>query len=182
MNSLYKTLVVSVVLSISGCASYSITEQEMTDYLNQNLAVNQSVGLDGLMRAEIALDDVAIKIGQDNSERIAVYANTNALLKFINSPNMSLDLNVEFSAIPHYEHQSGEIFLKSLRLEKFEDNSKQLPAQLSLILQPAVSLVGQVLSNQPVYQLDSSKMEQALLKSASPELVVEKGKLVIDLL
>ena len=42
-----------LLLSLSGCVSYSVTEQEMTDYLNQNLKLDQAVGIEDVLYAKI---------------------------------------------------------------------------------------------------------------------------------
>ena len=96
-------------------------------------------------------------------------------------PNIGLDLDIEFSAIPEYDKESGEVYLKSLRLENFNESGKQLPDNISNLLQPAVSMIGLALSQEPVYKLDGAKVQEALLKSAEPNLVIKNNKLVIEL-
>ncbi|WP_375749047.1 DUF1439 domain-containing protein [Vibrio sp. HN007] len=177
-----KTLLLPLtLLTLGGCASYSISEQEMTDYLQENVALEQSVGIENVMYAQVAVDDLNIKIGRADAERISVFANTNAKVTLLSSQNLGLDLDIEFSAIPEYNKESGEIFLKSLRLEKFEEKNKQLTPEIERFLKPAVSMLGSALSNQPVYKLDSNKVQEAMLKSTNPNLVIKDHKLVIEL-
>lgn len=180
-NRLFKIFTVVMIVVTSGCASYSISEQQMTDYVSNNLSANQSIDVEGLVKAEIGLNDVEIRIGRADADRISVFANTNALVEIMNGTELNLDLAMEFSAIPYYEKETGEVFIKSVRLEQFEDKSNTLPSALTPLLKPAVSVVGDVLSQYPVYQLDNSQFEQALLKSAQPNLVIKNNKLVIEL-
>ncbi|WP_117234728.1 DUF1439 domain-containing protein [Vibrio maerlii] len=174
--------VITSFVLLGGCASYSITEQEMTSYLTDNIAMNQSVGVQPLLYAEVSVDDLEVKIGRADADRISVFANTTADVQMYNTPNKSLDLDIEFSAVPEYNKDTGEIFLKSLKLERFEEKSGQLPSNLVMLLEPAVSTIGYALSQQPAYKLDSSDFKQSLLKSAEPNLVIKGNKLVIDLL
>lgn len=169
------------LLTLGGCASYSITEQEMTDYLQENVALEQSVGIQNVMHAEVAVDDLKIHIGRTDADRISVFANTNAKVQLLSSQELGLDLDIEFSAIPEYKKESGEIFLKSLRLEKFEERNQMLTPQIERFLKPAVSMIGTALSNEPVYKLDSNKVQESMLKSANPNLVIKENKLVIEL-
>ncbi|MDG3086341.1 DUF1439 domain-containing protein [Vibrio hannami] len=181
-TKLMRTLPLTVfLLTLSGCASYSITEQEMTDYLQENVALEQSIGIQNIMHAEVAVDDLAIKIGRTDKDRISVFANTNAKVQLLSSPDLGLDLDLEFSAIPEYSKESGEVFLKSLRLEKFEERNNLLTPQIETFLKPAVAMISTALSNKPVYKLDSNKVQEAMLKSSNPNLVIKDNKLVIEL-
>ena len=168
-------------LMLGGCVSYSITEQDMTKYLQDSVMLEQEVGVQSVMYAQVAVDDLEVKIGRTDNQRVSVIANTNAKVEIFNMPNMGLDLDIEFSAIPEYDKESGEVYLKSLRLENFNESGKQLPENIANLLQPAVSMIGLALSQQPVYKLDGAKVQEALLKSAEPNLVIQNNKLVIEL-
>lgn len=168
-------------LVVSGCASYSITEQDMTEYLQDSVVLEQSVGIENVMYAQVAVDDLKVKIGRSDAERVSVFANTRAQVQMFSMQNTELDLDIEFSAIPEYDQESGEIFLKSLRLEQFDDQSQQLTPEITKLLKPAVSMIGHALSQLPVYKLDGDQVQQALLKSAKPNLVIKNNKLVIEL-
>jgi|GEM_PF-5484040 len=170
-----------MLLVISGCASYSVSEQDITDYLDKNVAFEQTVGIENIMHADVSIHDLQVNIGRADVDRISVFADTNAKVNVFNQPERNLALNLEFSAIPEYDKQTGEIFLKSLRLEKFEEDSQLLTPEIKQFLKPAVSLIGKALSQYPVYKLDSNKVEQSLLKSAEPNLVIKNNKLVIEL-
>lgn len=169
------------VLALAGCASYSITEKDMTDYLQDSVELNQSVGVENMMYAQVAVEDLQVKIGRADADRVSVFANTNAQVQVFNMQNIGMDLDIEFSAIPEYDKESGEVYLKSLRLENFNESGKQLPENIANLLQPAVSMIGLALSQQPVYKLDGAKVQEALLKSAEPNLVIKDNKLVIEL-
>lgn len=166
---------------LSGCTSYGITEREMTDYLSDKVEFNRSVGVHDVLHAQVSIDDLEVKIGRISDDRISVVTNTTAAIEMLSIPTKSLDLDIEFSAIPEYDKQSGEIYLKSIRLERFEESGKILPSNLETLLRPAVSMIGFALAQKPAYKLDSSEMKQALIKSAEPNLVIKNNRLVIEL-
>ncbi|OBT08005.1 hypothetical protein A9264_05940 [Vibrio sp. UCD-FRSSP16_10] len=176
----FGTLILLLSL-ISGCASYSITEQEMTDYLHDNVSFEQSVGIENLMYAQVSVTDLQVRIGRSDAERISVFASTNAKVQMFSSATQNVALDLEFSAIPEYDAQSGEVSLKSIRLEEFTEKGAQLDPDIKRLIKPAVSMIGHGLSQHPVYQLDTHVVQEALIKSAEPNLVIKDNKLVIEL-
>ncbi|PQJ59955.1 hypothetical protein BTO10_11215 [Vibrio chagasii] len=176
-----RLIITCIALILSGCVSYSITEQEMTEYLADSVMLEQEVGVQSVMYAQVAVDDLQVKIGRTDEQRVSVLANTNAKVQVFNMPNMGLDLDLEFSAIPEYDKESGEVYLKSLRLERFEEKEQQLSPEIEKLLKPAVSMIGFALSQSPVFKLDSNKVQESLIKSSEPNLVIRDNKLVIEL-
>ncbi|WP_300181450.1 DUF1439 domain-containing protein [uncultured Aliivibrio sp.] len=173
------TLLSSLVLT--GCASYSITEKEMTDYLSDEIHINKSVGIPGFLYAQVNVENVDVTIGRIDVNRISVFANTTAVIQMMDELKENLDLTLEFSAVPEYDKETGEIYLKSLRLEKFAEKNKQLSPELTSLLKPAVSIIGYALSNKPAYKLNADKLKESIIKSAEPNLVIKNNKLVIEL-
>ncbi|GAD80072.1 DUF1439 domain-containing protein [Vibrio ezurae] len=178
---LYTLLGLLLALGLSGCTSYSVTEQEMTDYLHDNVSFNQSVGIENVMYAQVSVTDLAVKIGRTDADRVAVHANTLAKIQLFNAQKQQLDLDIEFSAIPRYDAKTGEVYLQSIRLEELTENGTPLAADIKRLIKPAVAMIGYGLSQNPVYQLDSNVLQEALIKSAQPNLVIRDNKLVIEL-
>ena len=81
-------------LMLGGCVSYSITEQDMTKYLQDSVMLEQEVGVQSVMYAQVAVDDLEVKIGRTDNQRVSVIANTNAKVEIFNMPNMGLDLDI----------------------------------------------------------------------------------------
>jgi len=175
-------LVLLLSTILYGCTSYTITEKEMTNYLNDEINIEESVGIHGLLYARVNIENVKVTIGRISKNRISVFANTRAEIQFMDKEEKEIDLDIEFSSIPEYDNSKGEIYLKSLRLENFNDKSEQLSSEIISLLKPAVSLIGNALSNQPAYKLNSKKLTDALIKSTNPNLIIKDNKLIIELL
>ncbi|WED24178.1 DUF1439 domain-containing protein [Vibrio sp. JC009] len=175
-------ILISALFSLSACVSLSVTEGDISSYLQDNMHFEHSVGVENVMYAQVSVEDLKVKIGRADTDRISVFANTGAQIEMFAKKDMSLDLDIEFSAVPEYDAKSGEIFLKSLRLEQFNEKNRTLPPELETLLKPAVSMIGFALSQQPVYKLDDASVQAALLKTAEPNLVIKDNKLVIELL
>jgi len=182
INKMIKTLFLSwTVLLIGGCSSYTVSEQDIADYLHDNMSFEKSIGVENIMHALVSVHDLKVNIGRADADRVSVLANTTAKVQLLSQPEKSLNLDLEFSAIPEYDKETGEIFLKSLRLDRFDEESQQLTPEIKQFIKPAVAMIGTALSQYPVYKLNSSKVEEALIKSAEPNLVIKDNKLVIEL-
>jgi hypothetical protein len=153
----------------------------MTDYLSDKVEFNQQVGVQDVLYAEVSVDDLEVTIGRIADDRVSVLANTNAAVKVFSIPTKTFNLDIEFSATPEYKPDTGEIFLKSIRLEQFDQDGLVLPENIETLLKPAVSMIGFAIAQQPAYKLDSSEIKQALIKSAEPNLVIKNHRLVIEL-
>lgn len=175
------SLAITSVLILSGCSNYSITEKEMTDYLSDEIHIEKSVGIPGVLYAEVNIENIDVKIGRVDNQRISVFANTTADIQMMDELKQGMSLTLEFSAIPKYDKETGEIHLKSLRLEKFEEKNKQLPSELVTLLKPAISVIGYALSSEPAYKLNPQKMKEFFIKSAQPNLVIKNNQLVVEL-
>ncbi|WP_373950321.1 DUF1439 domain-containing protein [Vibrio pomeroyi] len=78
INVAKKFILAASALILGGCVSYSVTEQEMTNYLQDSVMLEQEVGVQNVMYAQVAVDDLAVQIGRADAERVSVLANTNA--------------------------------------------------------------------------------------------------------
>ncbi|CAM3089083.1 DUF1439 domain-containing protein [Vibrio rarus] len=173
---------IAVLLSLlSGCTVYRISEQDMTQYVHKNVGFSHSVGMKHVMYAHLSVDDLKVKIGRVDAERISIYAATQAKVQVLDSAAQTLHLQLEFSAIPEYEPMRGEVFLKKIRLETFTHEGTRIDPDIERLIKPAVAMIGYGLSDRPVYQLDSNALQQALIKSAQPDLRIKDHKLVIEL-
>ncbi|WP_261817494.1 DUF1439 domain-containing protein [Vibrio gallicus] len=168
-------------LFLGGCANYSISEQDMTNYLKQNISLEQSVGIKDVLYAQISIDDLKVNIGRVEANRLSVFATTDAVVEMMGHEKHHFNLDIRFSAIPRYDHHSGEIFLESLRLEQLTEKTGHLSSDVKALIQPAVAMIGYGLTDQPIYKLDSNKLEESILKSSNPDLVIKNHKLIIEL-
>lgn len=167
-------------LMMSGCTSYTITEQDVSQYLNEEIEYNHELGLPGLLYATLHLDDVAVKIGRVAENRIDVEAAATGELEIFSQDNKELDLLLNFSAIPFYDKDRGAIYLKNVRLEKLDSKSYPIDDHLQKVVKPLVSVVSLFLTNEPVYKLKDSKLAESLIKAAEPNLLIKNNSMIID--
>ncbi|KLV10088.1 DUF1439 domain-containing protein [Photobacterium ganghwense] len=166
---------------LSSCASYSVTEQEVQQYLDKKTGFERSVGVKGLAHAKVKFEDVKVGIGRISDDRVNLEAKSFAKVSIYGQAPQEIELNVNFSAIPFYDKSEGAIFLKDLEVEKLdiEPNTLNLPSKQ--LLSPIVEIVGQFFLSQPVYRLDEKDFKQSVLKTARPELLIKNHSLVIQI-
>ncbi|OAN11594.1 hypothetical protein A3K86_22005 [Photobacterium jeanii] len=169
-------------LFLSGCASYTVTENEVQSYLDDNVQFERTVGIKGIAHANVAFDDVKVGIGRVASDRVNLDANAKAKVQISGQPSREIDMKMSFSAIPYYDKEEGAIFIKQLEMENLDVSPPEIGMFLTKpIVSPVVSLIGELISTRPIYRLDDDDFKQSLLKSAKPELLIKGNKIVIDL-
>ncbi|MDO6581875.1 DUF1439 domain-containing protein [Photobacterium sp. 2_MG-2023] len=171
----------SVVL-LTSCASYSITEQEVQNYLDKQARVEQKVGFGGFVQAHVLFNDIKVGIGRSASDRINLEAKSKADISIKGQPQQKVAINVNFSAIPYYDKSEGAVYLNNLKVESLDITPNTLgPFASSQILSPLIEIVGQYLLKIPVYKLQEDDFKQSLLKTARPELKIKNHSLVIQI-
>ncbi|MGF1692490.1 DUF1439 domain-containing protein [Photobacterium kagoshimensis] len=181
MPKIISQLPVLMMLLLSGCASYTVTESEVQSYLDDNAKFERTVGIKGIAHANVAFDDIAVGIGRVAADRINLDANAKANVVITGQKPQAIDLNMSFSAVPYYDKEEGAIFVKHLELEDIQVSPPEVSMFLAKpLVSPIVSLVGELISTRPIYRLDENDFKQSLIKSAEPELLIKGNKIVID--
>ncbi|MGF1703808.1 DUF1439 domain-containing protein [Photobacterium makurazakiensis] len=180
-HTLSAVITACFVLVLSSCASYSVTESEVQEYLDEKASFERTVGIKGVAHANVKFNDIKVGIGRVASDRVNLKAKSLAKVSFYGQAPQELTIDVNFSAIPYYDKEEGAIFLNKLEVEdiQVEPNSLNLPSKQ--LLSPIVEMVGQFILTRPVYRLNEEDYKQSLLKTAKPELLIKNHSLVIQM-
>ncbi|MGF1756517.1 DUF1439 domain-containing protein [Photobacterium sagamiensis] len=171
-----------LTLLITGCASYSVTESEIQEYLDSRTSFERTIGVKGIAHANIIFNDIKVGIGRIAEDRVSLDAKSQAELMITGQPKQKVEVDISFSAIPYYDEDEGAIFLNDLNVESLNVTPDDLGIFANKqLISPIVAIVGQILSTQPVYRLNEGDLKQSLLKTAKPELVIKNHSLVIEL-
>ena len=177
MKKLSRTICLGLTVLLGGCVSqYSITEQEMEQYLSKEIHFevkqgNQLVGID------VRINDISVKLGQ-KPDTMSVSTSTKVS---INNPIFPLNakLTTTFEAKPWYDSATHSIYLRQLELVKVESTPKDIERAISSATPQVMGYLRQFLENQPVYVLDTQDSNQALMAKMAESLQVAPGKLVL---
>ncbi|MBY5948281.1 DUF1439 domain-containing protein [Photobacterium rosenbergii] len=173
------TLLLSLLLS--SCASYSVTEKEIQDYLDDKSGFERTVGVKGLAHANIKFENVKVGIGRVAEDRVNLDADSKAQITIQGQSTQNLQIKVSFSAIPYYDKEEGAIFLNDLNVEDIDIQPNELNLPSKQLLSPIIEMVGQYLLTRPVYRLNDEDFKQSMLKTARPELLIKNHELVIQI-
>ncbi|PSW15993.1 DUF1439 domain-containing protein [Photobacterium rosenbergii] len=173
------TLLLSLLLS--SCASYSVTEREIQDYLDDRSGFERTVGFKGLAHANIKFENVKVGIGRVADDRVNLDADSKAQITIQGQSTQNLQIKVSFSAIPYYDKEEGAIFLNDLNVEDIDIQPNELNLPSKQLLSPIIEMVGQYLLTRPVYRLNDEDFKQSMLKTARPELLIKNHELVIQI-
>lgn len=176
---IFYALCVSFLLS--SCASYSVTEQEVQDYLDDRSGFEKTVGIKGLAHANIKFENVKVGIGRVANDRVNLDADSQALISIQGQSPQQLQIKVSFSAVPYYDKEEGAIFLNELNVEDIDIQPNELNLPSKQLLSPIIEMVGQYLLTRPVYRLSDEDFKQSMLKTARPELLIKNHELVIQI-
>ncbi|MCE9680208.1 DUF1439 domain-containing protein [Shewanella sp. AS1] len=170
-----RATLLSVLLLLTGCVSqYSITQQEMTNYLNNEMHLEIKQG-NRLLGLEVRVDEVDVVLG-DKPETIAITAHSKIQVHNPIRPIAAI-LITRFEAKPWYDSSSHSIYLKQLQLTRVESTPKDIEKAIKPVAPQVMRFLTQYLETQPVYVLDTKESDQALLAEMTQRIEVAPGKL-----
>lgn len=176
--------VVALGLLLSACnklTQYTISEQEVNQYLQKHNNFQKQLGIPGLVDADISVSQLNSQIGRTEPNKVTLTGNAKVKISSILGPQ-DTDMTLTLKAQPVYDRQRGAIFLKDMELADYTVQ----PEKMSSVMKAIAPYLGQSLqtffNQQPVYTLDPDKDEkQALAKKLAKGLEVKPGMLVIPL-
>lgn len=167
---------------LAGCnqlAQYTLSEQEVNDYLQKHNDYQKQIGVPGLVDANIVLTQLQSQIGRSEPGKVTLSGDAKVNITSILGPQAA-DLKLTLKAQPVYDRAQGAIYLKDMELT---DYSVQ-PEKMQTVMKALTPYLNQSLKSyfdqKPAYVLnpDNSKTE-ALAKKLAKGLEVKPGELVI---
>ncbi|MCK3657527.1 hypothetical protein A4G18_02025 [Pasteurellaceae bacterium Pebbles2] len=176
----YATLFLSIFATTQAQANpFSVSEEEINAYLAKKNDVQDKFGLPGLFSMNYTLQDLTAKIGENNSGRVEINGTFDTNIQ-IQQKKLAGKLTVAFDTIPYYNPEKGEVYLRDLRILRWSGSPEHYVAQLQSIMPFLSQSISGLLSNVPIYRLDDSKVRDALIKKFAKGIVVEQGRLSLE--
>ncbi|MBW7983341.1 lipoprotein [Enterobacillus tribolii] len=176
--------VIALGLLLSACnklTQFSVSEQEVNQYLQKHNNFQKQIGIPGLVDADITVSQLSSQIGRAEPNKVTLTGNAKVNISSILGPQNS-DMTLTLKAQPVYNRDEGAIYLKDMELIDY----KVTPEKMSTVMKAIAPYLDQSLKSffdqQPVYTLDPNKNEkEALAKKLAKGLEVKPGELVIPL-
>lgn len=177
--------VVALVLAgvLAGCnqfTQYTISEQQVNDYLQKHNNYQKQIGIPGLVNANIVLTQLQSQIGRSEPGKVTLSGDAKVSITSILG-SQAADLQLTLKAQPVYDREQGAIFLKNMELVDY----KIQPEKMDTVMKSLVPYLNQSLKSYfdqtPVYVLnpDNSNIE-AMARKLAKGLEVKPGQLVIS--
>ncbi|MFC0227219.1 lipoprotein [Serratia aquatilis] len=167
---------------LAGCnplTQYTISEQEVNDYLQKHNDYRKQIGVAGLVDANIVLTQLQSQIGRTEPGKVTLSGNAKVNITSILGPQ-DADLQLTLKAQPVYDPEKGAVFLKDMELVDY----KVQPEKMDTVMKALTPYLNQSLKTyfdqQPAFVLDSEKSKtEALARKLAKGLEVKPGQLVI---
>ncbi|ASJ95274.1 DUF1439 domain-containing protein [Shewanella marisflavi] len=169
------TLLGLMMLLLTACVSqYSISERQLTNYLNEEMHFEVKEG-NRFFGIEMKINDVKVKLGH-KADTMAIAANSQ--IKVAN-PLMPINATTtaEFEAKPWYDTNQHSLYLRELKLVKLTSSPKDLEQAMGQAAPQVMRFITHFLETQPVYVLDTQEGNQALLAEMTKRIEVVPGKI-----
>ena len=179
MIVIIRLTLVSILLLLAGCVSqYSITERELTNYLNDEIHFETKQG-NPLFGIEMKINNVDVTLG----DQAGVMGITAHSAIDVRNPLMPIKakLIVKFEAKPWYDAATHSVYLSQLNLVKIESTPKDIEKVINPIAPQVMQFLTHFLETQPVYVLDVKESNQALIAEMTKRIEVVPGKLKLIL-
>ncbi|GGI90522.1 hypothetical protein GCM10007978_30180 [Shewanella hanedai] len=163
------------MLLLTGCVSqYSITEEELEGYLSDEIHFEVKEG-NQLFGIEMRINNIDVELGH-KADTMSVTADSVIKIK---NPLVPFKANMKttFEAEPWYDAQSHSVYLKQLTLVSIESDPKDIEKAVKQVAPQMMGFLTNFLETQPVYVLDTSESNQALIADMTKQIKVEPGKL-----
>lgn len=170
-------LLMLATMLLTGCASqYSISDREIEQYLNNQMHFEVKQG-NQLIGIQLTLNDMQVSLG-DKPDTMGLTAST--VVK-INNPLMPINakLLTTFEAKPWYNKENKSIYLRGLDLVEMRTEPADIGQAASAFTPQLMTFLRGFLESQPVYTLDTTDSNQALMAKMTKEIQVQKGKLMV---
>lgn len=176
MRCYWISLVTAIL--ISGCSSYNytISEDELEEYLDSHFKYEQRLEVQGLAKLTANFDHLNVELGREDNERIAVSGKAtmsiNSLFKDIDA-----SLTGQFSAIPWLDTKEGAIYLKDLEVDSVTIEPGNFKPLVHPFAEQIINALNNYLENEPIFVLDKHDFRQSIALKLGQSIEVKPGKI-----
>ena len=157
---------------------FSLDNEEVNHYLMKKVQVEKNYGFPGIFTVAYKINDLTAEIGK-TPNKIEMQANV-IIKAMIANEKFDTQLQVTFDTTPYYDAKKGAIFLKDFRIIKWDGLPTQNIQIVQQILPTLNNGIATIFENIPLYTLNEDSLRDRLIKKFAKGIVVEKGKLGID--
>ncbi len=172
-----QTVLLALSLSSNPNGPIDITEQQLTQYVNQKAKYQQQYGIPGLFDIDIHIKSMTVSLGKKKSNTADVQSIGTYTLTLPNQPVVDGTINADFEAKPRYDMQNGAIYLDQFALSGYQITPANIQEQFAPLVSYLISGLQSKLKQEPAYVLNTQDKDQRWLKEHVTRFELLPGKL-----
>lgn len=155
---------------------YSLNNQDVDQYLLNKVKFNKTFGFPGFFTFDYNISDMKTNIGQE-PDRINMSATVTGNFTLLKQEQLQTQIQIEFSAVPYYDPESGAVYLKDFHIIKSDITPQKYMGQVEKIMPWLNDSMADLLKDTPIYRLNDDKFIQRMIKKFAKAIVVEPNQL-----
>ncbi|PHI30867.1 hypothetical protein CRN84_16745 [Budvicia aquatica] len=180
VSRIFALFFISLLFGCNQISQYSLTEKSINNYLETHTQnASRSFSLNGLVDADLSLNNLNTKIGRGEPGQITLTGNALFAVSSLLG-KQDANLQVTINARPEFDPVKGAVYLRDLELADYDLKTSQGAVKNVKTFIPFLNKALQIYFNdQPVYVLnpENSALEATAQKLAKG-IEVKEGKLV----
>ncbi|MCV9880336.1 lipoprotein [Brenneria izbisi] len=171
-----------LVFSLSGCnklTQYTLSEQEVNEYLQKHNDYKKQLGVPGVVDANIVLTDLASQIGRAEPGKITLSGNAKVDISSLLG-NQNADLKLTLKAQPVFDKTQGAIYLKEMELVDYTVQPEKMQTMIKTLSPYLDQSLKSYFDQKPAYILNAdNSTTEALAKKMAKGIEIKPGQIVI---
>ncbi|WP_409307532.1 lipoprotein [Pectobacterium sp. B1J-3] len=171
-----------IVFTLSACnklTQYTLSEQEVNEYLQQHNDYKKQLGVPGVVDANIVLTELASQIGRSEPGKVTLSGHAKVDITSLLG-NQTADMNLTLKAQPVFDKAQGAIYLKDMELIDYAVQPEKMQTVIKTLSPYLDQSLKSYFNQKPVYVLNADKSKtEALAKKMAKGIEIKPGQIVI---
>ncbi|PWC11351.1 lipoprotein [Brenneria roseae subsp. americana] len=171
-----------LTFTLSACnklTQYTLSEQEVNEYLQKHNDYKKQLGVPGVVDANIILSDLASQIGRAEPGKITLSGNAKVDISSLLG-NQTADLKLTLKAQPVFDKAQGAIYLKEMELVDYTVQPEKMQTVMKTLSPYLDQSLKSYFDQKPAYILNAdNSTTEALAKRMAKGIEIKPGQIVI---
>ncbi|OOF46648.1 hypothetical protein BKK52_10945 [Rodentibacter trehalosifermentans] len=179
LTQLFTLLFGFVTFSTVQASPFSISEEQINQYLSEKGAINDKFAFPGLFSLDYQLKELNTKIGRSTEKRVEISGIAEGLFK-LGGKQFPAKLDLTFDTIPYYDPEKGAVYLRDVRILRWAGEPNEYMEQLQIAMPFLSESISALIASVPIYTLDERKVRDLLIKKFAKGIKIEPGVLELE--
>ena len=167
---------------LTGCnqlTQYTISEQQVNDYLQKNNNFQKQLGVPGLVDAKIVLTNLSSQIGRADPGVVTLTGDASVDISSLFGPQKA-DMHLTLKANPSFDREKSAIFLKDMQVVDYTIKPEKMDSVMKGLMPYLNNSLKTYFDQRPAYVLNGDRSKgEAMAKKLAKGIEVKPGELVI---